>query len=170
MSRIDPHHIHSLGSRCFTKKSAFNVEESLVIVVKFTFQIVFIVTLAKIQDTPAREVAMSHSKCILSFDLIGEHQSKMFYVREIVLSLMFADVIFRRERSDDRKYVCGSQATIAFKIEQMRVYLSCLIRIKLNFVKHLKINISEKGLTQRFDVAMTSLLSDKDKTKNWLTV
>ena len=34
----------------------------------------------------------------------------------------------------------------------------------LNFVKHLQINISEKSLTQRFDVAMTSLLSDKDKT------
>ena len=29
---------------------------------------------------------------------------------EIVLALGFADVIFRRERSDDRKYVCGSQA------------------------------------------------------------
>ena len=26
------------------------------------------------------------------------------------MSLGFADVIFRRERSDDRKYVCGSQA------------------------------------------------------------
>ena len=24
---------------------------------------------------------------------------------------MFADVIFRRKRNDDRKYVCGSQAT-----------------------------------------------------------
>ena len=42
----------------------------------------------------------------------------------------------------------------------------CLIRIKLNFVKHLKIKISEKSSTQGFDVAMTSLLSDKDKTKN----
>ena len=29
---------------------------------------------------------------------------------EIVLSLGFADAIFRRERSDDRKCVCGSQA------------------------------------------------------------
>ena len=79
---------------------------------------------------------------------------------------MFANVIFRRERSDDRKYVCGSQATIAFKIEQMRVYLFLLILSYTNFVKHLQINISEKSLTQRFDVAMTSLLSDKDKTKN----
>ena len=78
---------------------------------------------------------MSHSKCILSFDLIGEHQSKRFYVREIVLSLMFADVIFRRERGDDRKYVCGPQATIAFKIEQMRVYLFLLILFYTNQVK-----------------------------------
>ena len=39
-----------------------------------------------------------------------------------------------------------------------------MIRIKLNFVKHLRIKISEKkGLTERFDVAMTSLSSDKDK-------
>ena len=53
---------------------------------------------------------MSHSSYILSFDLIGEDQNKRFYVTEIVLPLMFADVIFRRERSDDRKYVCGSQA------------------------------------------------------------
>lgn len=29
--------IHSLGSRCFTKKSAFNVTKNLVAVVKFTF-------------------------------------------------------------------------------------------------------------------------------------
>ena len=29
---------------------------------------------------------------------------------EIVLLLGFADVIFRRERTDDWKYVCGSQA------------------------------------------------------------
>ena len=35
----------------------------------------------------------------------------MFYVTEIVLSLGFADAIFRRERSDDRKCVCCSQAT-----------------------------------------------------------
>ena len=42
---------------------------------------------------PAREVAMSHSSCILTFDVIGEHQNKSFYVTEIVLSLVFADII-----------------------------------------------------------------------------
>ena len=36
---------------------------------------------------------MSHSSCILTFDVIGEHQNKSFYVTEIVLSLVFADVI-----------------------------------------------------------------------------
>ena len=82
----------------------------LVMVVKFTFQSVYLVTLAKIQDTPAGEVASSHSSCILSFELIGQHQNKRFHVTEIVLPLGFADVIFRRERSDDRKYVCCSQA------------------------------------------------------------
>ena len=65
----------------------------------------------KIQDTSAREVARSHSSCILSFDLIGLHQNKRFYVTEIVLPLGFADAIFRRERSDDRKCVCCSQAS-----------------------------------------------------------
>ena len=80
---------------------------------------------------------------------------------------MFADVIFRGERGDDRKYVCGSQPTIAFKIEQMMVYLFLLILSYTNqvkFVKHLKTKISVKCSTQGFDVAMTSLLSDKDKT------
>ena len=43
--------------------------------------------LAKIQDTPAREVARGHSSCILSFDLIDQHQSKRFHVTEIVLLL-----------------------------------------------------------------------------------
>ena len=61
---------------------------------------------------PPREVAMNHSSCILTFDLIGEHQNKSFYVTEIVLSLVFADVIFRRERSDDQKCVCSSQAKV----------------------------------------------------------
>ena len=40
-----------------------------------------------------------------------------------------------------------------------------IIQIELNFVKHLRIKISER-LTQRFDVAMTTLSIDKDKTKN----
>ena len=78
-------------------------------VVKFTFQSV-LVTLAKIQDTPARNAAKSRSSCIISFDLIGQGQNKRFYVTEIVLPLGFADIIFRRERSEDWKYVCCPQA------------------------------------------------------------
>ena len=58
-----------------------------------------------------RQVARSHLSCILSFDLIGQHQNKRFYVTEIVWLLGFADAIFRRERSDDRKCVCCSRAT-----------------------------------------------------------
>ena len=69
---------------------------------------------------------MSHSSCILSFDLNGEHQNKRSYVTEIVLSLVFADVIFRRERNDDRKYVCGSQAS--FIEETIFYYYSNLFR------------------------------------------
>ena len=70
----------------------------------------YLVTLAEIQETSAREVARSHLSCILSFDLTGQHQHKMFYVTEIVLPLGFADAIFQRKRSDDRKCVCCSQA------------------------------------------------------------
>ena len=39
---------------------------------------------------------------------MGQHQ---VYVTEIVLPLRFADAISRRERNDDRKCVCCSQAT-----------------------------------------------------------
>ena len=73
-------------------------------IVKFTFQSVF-GNIAKVQDTPARDVARSHSSCILSFDLTGQRRNKSFYVADIVLPLGFADVIFRRERSDDQKYI-----------------------------------------------------------------
>ena len=79
-------------------------------VVKFTFQSV-LVTLSKMQDTPAcNHAARSRSSCIISFDLIGQRQNKRFYVTEIVLPLGFADIIFRRERSEDWKYVCCPQA------------------------------------------------------------
>ena len=39
------------------------------------------------------------------------------------------------------------------------------LRIKLNFVKHLRIKISEKRLAQRFDVAMTSVIIKRQKKK-----
>ena len=67
----------------------------------------YLVTLAEVQDTTAREVERSHSSYILSFDLIGQHQNKRFYVTEN----RFAARVFRRERSDDRKCVCCSQAS-----------------------------------------------------------
>ena len=85
-------------------------------VVKFTFK-AYLVTFAESQDTPASEVARSHSSCILSFDLTGQHQNKRFNVTEIVFLVGFADVISRRERSDDRKYVCCSRATFSSAIQ-----------------------------------------------------
>ena len=42
----------------------------------------------------------------LSFNLIGQLLNKRFYVTEIVLQLELADVTFRAERNDNRKYVC----------------------------------------------------------------
>ena len=40
---------------------------------------------------------------------------------------------------------------------------SFFIRIRLNLDKHLRIKISDKSLTQRFDVSMTSLSSGENK-------
>ena len=37
------------------------------------------------------------------------------------------------------------------------------MRIRLNLDKHLRIKISDKSLTQRFNVSMTSLSSEKIK-------
>ena len=104
------HHIHSLRSSCFTKTSAVNVAGNLVMVVKFTFQSVF----GNSPKSKTLQCARSRgfTRAVTpSFDLIGQHQNKRFYVTEIVLLLGFADAIFRRERSDDRKCVCCSQAT-----------------------------------------------------------
>ena len=81
---------------------AFNVAANLVIVVKFTLQSVF----SNSHQNPrhaSSEVARIHSSCILSFDLIGQHQKKRLYVTEIILPVGFANVTFLVERSDDRK-------------------------------------------------------------------
>ena len=45
------------------------------------------------------------------------------------------------------------------------IIIIIITRIELNFVKHLRIKISIKNLTHRFDVAMASS-SEKDKTKS----
>ena len=42
-----------------------------------------------------------------------------------------------------------------------------IIRIRLDLYKHLKINISEKSFTQRFDAAMTTFSIDKIKYTVW---
>ena len=52
----------------------------------------------------------------------------------------------------------------------MSIIIIIITRIELNFVKQLRIKISIKNLTHRFDVAMASLSSEKDKTKSWLNI
>ena len=101
------HHIHSLRSSCFINSIQRRLLRSWNSRSK-----AYLVTLAKVQDTPARDVARSHSSCTLSFDLIGQGRNKSFHVADIVLPLGFADVIFRRERRDDRNCVCCSQARL----------------------------------------------------------
>ena len=145
----DPHHIQSLESRCLSKKSAFNVARNLVIVVKFTFQIVFSNSR---QNGFTKGFTAGKSFCRTC------SQTLFFGGREATTANTSAA---RRLQS----HLKSSKWRFIYSCKKY-----CLIRIKLNFVKHLKIKIGEKSSTQRFDVAMTSLLSDKDKTKNWLTV
>ena len=103
---------------------------------KFRFQIVF----GKSRQNPRHASGRGRDESLalysMTFDLTGEHQNKRFYVREIVLSLMFADVIFRRERSDDRKYVCGSQASCGRKLrEQVQEQKMTLDDVELRSIK-----------------------------------
>ena len=59
--------------------------------------------------TLKRHIAMSRGvtpALLLSSILIGQQQNKKVCVTEIVWWLVFADVTFRMERTDDRKYVC----------------------------------------------------------------
>ena len=93
-------YMYSLRSSSFIKSQHSTSQETLL----WSWNLhskAYLVTLAKIQDTQRHEVAPSHSSCILSFDLIGQHQSKKFYVKDIVLLLRFVDIIFRRKRSDN---------------------------------------------------------------------
>ena len=67
-----PHHIHSLRSSCFIKSQHSTSQETLLWSWNSRSK-AYLVTLAEIQDTSAREVAKGHSSCILSFDPIGQH-------------------------------------------------------------------------------------------------
>ena len=68
------------------------------------------------------EVAMSHSSCILSFVLISENQNKRFYVTEIVFAAhIHSPFFFRRERTNNVKYVCGSQASVVGTVTKIKI-------------------------------------------------
>ena len=68
----------------------------------------------------------------------------------------------------EERYQLLAQASPLLSCNQISFHLPFFSRIFLIF---LRINISEKSLTQRFNVAMTSLSSDnKDKTRNWLNI
>ena len=57
----------------------------------------------------------------------------------------------------------------AFLVGQFSIsyfFLLCYIRIRLHLVKHLRIKMSEKSLTQRFDDSMSSL-SSENRIKNF---
>ena len=60
-----------------------------------------------------RDFPLVFSNIFLSLSFIGRVKKKRNDITEIVLQLEFADAIFRRERSDDRKCVCRSQASTA---------------------------------------------------------
>ena len=105
-----PYHIHSLRSLCFIKKSSFNVAGNLVTVVKFTFQSVF----GNSRQNPRHASARGREGARELYSILWSDwptSKQKVHVMEIVLLLGFADAIFRRQRSDDRKCVCASQAS-----------------------------------------------------------
>ena len=53
---------------------------------------------------------------------------------EIVLLLGFADAIFRRERSDDRKCVCASQASQKVAVFKRRFIYNSFFNLFRDFV------------------------------------
>ena len=65
-----------------------------------------------------RDFPLVFSNIFLSLNFIGRVKKKRNDIMEIVLQLEFADTIFRRERSDDRKCVCCSQASPAPLVSQ----------------------------------------------------
>ena len=75
-------------------------------VVKFMFQSVF----GNSRRNPRHFSPRGRGESLELYSILSS-DNKRFYVTEIVLPLWFADAIFRRERSNDRKCVCSSQAT-----------------------------------------------------------
>ena len=61
-----------------------------------------------------RDFSYVFNNIVLSLNFIDRVKKKRNDVTEIVLQLEIGDAIFRRERSDDRKCVCCSQATKRF--------------------------------------------------------
>ena len=106
LNEID--YVHSLT--IYTQTEVLNTQPFLVSTNQWIVIDIANVTLACEQQTHFRSSLLSLRK--IAFDLIGQHQNKRFHVTEIVLPLGFADAIFRRERSDDRKCVCCSQANV----------------------------------------------------------
>ena len=67
-------------------------------------------------------------------------------------------------------YVNWHLATLYTAILQGSSPIKEINIMKRFLIIYLRIKISEKSLTRPFDVAMRSLSSDKDKTKNWLSI
>ena len=57
---------------------------------KFMFQSLF-KNIRETLNVPVREVKRSHLGFTLSFDLIGQHQNKRFYITEIIWRLRLED-------------------------------------------------------------------------------
>ena len=75
-------YMYSLRSSCFIKSQHSASQETLLWSWNSCSK-AYLVTLAKIQDTQGHEVATSHLSCILSFDLIGQHQSILYITIKI---------------------------------------------------------------------------------------
>ena len=85
------------------------IKKSLLLLLLFVFHYVFC-WIAYEQQTYFRSSLLSLRK--MTSDLIGQHQNKRFSSRKSFCRSGSQTWIFRRERSDDRKYVCCSQAIV----------------------------------------------------------
>ena len=104
-----PHHIHSLRSSCFIKTSAFNFAGKLIMIVKFTFQGVF----GNSRRNPRHSSARGREESLELHSILRSDRptsNKRFCVTENRFATRVRRRYFRRERSDDRKCVCCSQA------------------------------------------------------------
>ena len=96
----------------------------------------------------------------LSFNLLGPLPNKRFYVTEIVLQLELANVTFRAERNDNRKYVSVRRlvSSAYLFIQRTQCYRTKYCTCKMFFILYLLEQIIVQKITQNLNDNMYILL------------